>query len=149
MIEARHKGTWSGHYDLVADGVPLATFDRAVWRAGGAVEVGGRHYRVQSNLWMSSYTLLDEAGATVASAQRVGRKDWSVDAGGTAYAFRRVSAWRQEEELLVDGQRAGSVRRTSMWRGDAVADLSGLPPVVAVFVVAVVLTAWDLAASTG
>jgi len=55
--------------------------------------------------------------------------------------------WREEEELQVDGQRAGSVRRTSMWGGGAVAELPGLPQVVAVFAVAVVLTTWDLAAS--
>ena len=36
-----------------------------------------------------------------------------------------------------------------MWRGEAVADLPGLPPVVAVFAVAVVLSTWDVAASTG
>jgi hypothetical protein len=37
----------------------------------------------------------------------------------------------------------GSVKRKSIWRGDAVADLPGLPPSVEVFVLAVVLTKWE------
>ena len=40
-----------------------------------------------------------------------------------------------------------SIKRTSIWGGDAVADLPGLPPAVAIFAFAVVLTSWDLAAS--
>jgi hypothetical protein len=34
-----------------------------------------------------------------------------------------------------------------MWRGDAVADLPGLPPPVQVFVLAVVLSMWDAQAA--
>jgi hypothetical protein len=41
----------------------------------------------------------------------------------------------------------GSLRRTSTWRGDAVADLPGLPPLVALFALVVVLTSWDMASA--
>lgn len=87
--------------------------------------------------------MVDEGGTRIASADRVGRRDWTIEADGVTYRFRRASPWRQEEELHADGIRVGSVRRTSIWRGDAVADLPGLPLAVAVFVVAVVLTTWD------
>jgi hypothetical protein len=147
VIEARRKSAWSGGYELELDGEPLATFERSVWRNGGRFVVGGRPYEVTSNLWASSYTLVADDGSTVASAQRVGRKDWTVEADRVTYQFRRASVWRQEEELTLGGQPVGSVKRTSMWGGGAVADLPGLPPVVAVFAVAVVLTTWDLAAS--
>ena len=65
------------------------------------------------------------------------------------YRFRRASPWRQEEELHTAGVRVGSVRRTGIWSSDAVADLPGLPPAVAVFVVSVVLTKWDSDAAAG
>ncbi len=124
-------------------------WSESAWRNGGRFVLGGRPYEVKSNLWASRYTLLADDGTTVASAERVGRKDWTIEADRVTYQFRRVSAWRQEEELTIGGQPVGSVRRTSMWGGGAVADLPGLPAVVAVFAVAVVLTTWDLAASTG
>ena len=147
MIRASRTSAWSGSYELTDDGQPLATFERSVWRGGGWFVVDGARYEVSSNLWASTYTLLAADGAPLATAHRVGRTEWTVEAGGTTYRFRRRSMWREEEELQVAGQRAGSVRRTSMWGGGAVAELPGLPQVVAVFAVAVVLTTWDLAAS--
>jgi len=42
----------------------------------------------------------------------------------------------------------GSVTRNSIWRGNTVADLPGLPRPVEVFVLAVVLTMWDVAAAS-
>ena len=42
------------------------------------------------------------------------------------------------------------MKRTNLWRGDAAADLPGLPRVVEVFAIAVVLTRWESdAAPTG
>jgi hypothetical protein len=67
----------------------------------------------------------------------------SVEADGRTYEFRRASMWRQEEELHSEGLRVGSVKRTSLWRGDVVAELPGLPLPVQIFVLAVVLTMWD------
>ncbi len=90
-----------------------------------------------------TYGMADDAGTTVATADRVGRKSWTVQAGGVSYTFRRPSIWRHEEELLSEGRRMGSVKRNSMWRSDTVADLPGLPVPVQVFVLAVVLTVWD------
>ena len=107
----------------------------------------GRPYEVRSNLWASTYSLVADDGSVVATASRVGRKDWTVEAGSATHTFRRVSPWRHEEELHVGGQRVGSIKRTSIWGGEAVADLPGLPPAVAIFAFAVVLTSWDLAAS--
>jgi hypothetical protein len=82
-------------------------------------------------------------GTRIASADRVGRKNWTVEADGRTYEFRRASLWRQEEELHSEGPSVGSVRRKSIWRGDAVADFPGLPLSVQVFVLAVALTKWD------
>lgn len=99
-------------------------------------------------MWGSKYGMVDEDGRRVASADRVGRKNWTVEADGRTYEFHRASLWRSEEELHFEGRRVGSVKRKSIWRGDAVADLPGLSLPVGVFVVAVVLTMWDSAAVT-
>jgi len=89
--------------------------------------------------------MVNQYGSRIASANHVGRTNWTVEADGRTYEFRRGSLWREEEELCSEGRRVGSVKRTSIWRGDAVADLPGLPPSVEVFVLAVVLTEWDSA----
>jgi hypothetical protein len=41
----------------------------------------------------------------------------------------------------------GSVRRTSFWRREIVADLPGLPLPVQIFVLGVVITMWDAQAA--
>ena len=65
--------------------------------------------------------------------------------------FRRSSPWRQEEQLHDGGGRpVGRIRRTSLWRGDAVADLPGLPRTVELFALALVLSRWESdSAATG
>jgi len=92
--------------------------------------------------------MVDGDGTSIASADRVGRRSWTVESERRTYEFSRVSMWHQEEELRSDGQRVGSVKRKSIRRGDAVADLPGIPRPVEVFVLAVVLTMWDLAAAS-
>jgi len=118
------------------------------WKVGGKIELDGRRFEVRANMGGTKYAMVDEAGTPIASADRVGRKNWTVEADGRPYQFRRVSVWRQEEELRSEGQGVGSVKRSSIWGGDAVADLPGLPRPVEVFVLAVVLTMWDLAAAS-
>jgi hypothetical protein len=91
--------------------------------------------------------MVDADGTPVASAERVGRKRWTVEAAGQTYHFQRASMWSDEQELLAGGVRVGSVRKTSFWRGDATAELPGLPLPVQVFVVGVVITMWNAKAA--
>ena len=149
MIEARRTSHWASRYDIVADGERVASWRGSAWTSGGIVELAGRRYDVRGNLWGSTFGMVDESGTRMASADRVGSKSWTIEADGVTYRFRRVSPWRHEEELHAGGVRVGSVRRTSIWRSDAVADLPGLPLAVAVFAVAVVLTTWDSDAAAG
>jgi len=110
VIEAHRKSIWAGGYDLVLDDQSLASFNTSTWRTGGSFVVDGRPYEVRSNLWASTYSLVAEDGSVVATASRVGRKDWTVEAGSATHTFRRVSPWRHEEELhvalLVDASRS-------------------------------------------
>ncbi|HEV2089171.1 MAG TPA: hypothetical protein VGR21_12735 [Cryptosporangiaceae bacterium] len=143
MLEARKTSVWKNTYEITADGRPLARWDGSVWKAGGQFELDGQRYQVRGNMWGSKYGMVTEDGTPVAAAERVGRKRWTVEADGRTYEFQRASIWRNEQQLLVAGQPVGSVKRKSMWRNDAVADLPGLPVPVQVFVLAVVLPMWD------
>ncbi len=147
MIEARRRSAWRNDYEITDDGRPLAVFNGSPWRGGGALVVDGRRYEVRSSTWATSYSLADDEGGAIASAQRIGRKDWSIEADGVTHAFRRSSVWSLEQEHVVQGMPVGTIRRTSMWRRDAVGDLPLLPPLVAVFAITVVLTTWDVAAA--
>lgn len=145
MMQAHRRSVWRNDYDITADGRPLAVFDGSLWRGGGALVVDGRRYQVRSSMWATSCTLVDDAGELVASARRIGRKDWSIEAAGATHAFRRSSVWSLEQEHVVQGLPVGTIRRTSAWRGEAVADLPLLSPLVALFAITVVLITWDVA----
>jgi hypothetical protein len=149
MVKATKVGVWSNNYHIEVDGRRVTTWDGSSWRAGGTFTLDGRPYRVRSNAWETEYTMTDAAGTVLASAGKVGRRDWTVTAGGQTYRFRRPSVWRNEERLVVGDQEVGSIRRTSMWRNDVEAELPGLPIQVQIFTVAVVLTRWDRQAAAG
>ncbi|MFN2494646.1 MAG: hypothetical protein ABR608_01885 [Pseudonocardiaceae bacterium] len=143
MLQAKKVGFWKNRYEITADGRVLATWAPSIWKTGGTFELDGQRYEIRGNMWGSKYGMVTEDGAAVASADRVGRKRWTVQAGGRVYEFQRASIWRQEEILHSEGSQVGSIKRISMWRGDAMADLPGLPVPVQIFVLAVVLTMWD------
>ena len=127
MIEAHKVSAWKGRYDIVADGRPVATWDKSAWTSGGRLEIDGRPHDVRANLWQGDWAMTDAAGSVVARATGVGRKTWTVEADRLTYEFRRGSWWRYEVELLAAGAAVGSVRRPKVWRSDAVADLPGVP----------------------
>jgi len=143
MVQARRHSVWRNRYDIMVDGRIVATWDPATWRSGGSFTLEGRSYQLRSNAWGSRYTLLDAAGAPVASADRVGRKRWTVESDGRRYDFQRASIWGTEHELVVDGRRVGSVRRTSSWRGDLAADLPGMPLPLQIFVLGILIITWN------
>jgi hypothetical protein len=143
MLEARNAGAFSPAYDILLDGRPLTRWEASWWRSRGTFALDGQTYEVQGNRWGTQFTLLDQFGGTVATAGKLGRREWTVATGGRTYHFRRASWWRQQEDLILDGQPAGWIRRTSMWRRAAQADLPTLPRPAQVFVFAIVLTMWD------
>ena len=117
-------------------------WDSSVWRRGGDFELDGRRFQVRANVRGNTYTMVDDTGAVVASADRVGRKRWTVEAAGQTYHFRRKSFWGHEEELVLGNTRVGSVRRTSFWRGDVTVELPGLATALQLFVLGVVIRMW-------
>ena len=138
---------WGGRYDLVADGERVATWEKAGWQPGGTLELDGRRYVLWADPMSRTCALVASGGLRIASADSVGRREWAIHAGGTTYRFRRVAPWRRKQTMVVDGRRVGSVRRRSAWRGDAVADLPGVPLDVKAFALAVLLLQWDAGAT--
>jgi hypothetical protein len=143
MLTARKASVWRSRYQIDADGRAVATWDGSMWRSGGDFQLDGAGYRVRSNAWGTRYAMTAADGTPVASAERVGRKRWTVEAGGQVYRFQRASVWGNVQELHGDAGPVGSVRRTSTWRSDVSADLPGLPLPVQIFVVGVVITMWE------
>ncbi|GGK39141.1 hypothetical protein GCM10010124_34960 [Pilimelia terevasa] len=154
MLTARKASFWRSRYEVLADGRVAAVWDGAFWRSGGRFSLDGRDYEVRGNVWGTRFTLTDAtdgsgADVALATAERVGRRRWTVEAGGRTYRFRRASMWRDVQELYDDSGAVGTVRRVSMWRGDVAADLPGLPPAVRMFVLGVVITMWEAQAASG
>ena len=147
MLEARKISVWRSSYQISADGRPVTVWDSSVWRSGGDFDLDGQRYRVRGNAWGNRFGMVDAVGRTVASADRVGRKRWTVEAGGQTYQFQRASIWSNEQELHAFGSRIGVVKRVGFWRGDIAADLPGLPLPVQIFVLGVVIAIWDRAAA--
>lgn len=142
MLEARKASLWKSRYDITENGRHIATWEPTLWKTGGGFELNGRRYEVRGNLSGTRYGMVADDGSPVASADRVWRRRWTVEADGRTYEFRRAS-WRQDQELILGDQRVGLVRRTSLWRSDASADLPGLSLPAQVFVLVVVLTVWE------
>ena len=133
---------WRGRYQMKADGRPVAVWDPTWWRTGGDFEVDGRLFTVRSNGWGTKFRMLDQVGAEVARVDRAGRKRWTVVADGRTYEFRRASFWGNQQELVADGVKVGSLRRTGAWSGDVEADLPGMPLPVQICVVGVQIAIW-------
>ncbi|MEG3632816.1 hypothetical protein [Micromonospora palythoicola] len=148
-MQARRVSVWRSRYVVTDRGREIAVWDSSVWRSGGEFELDGRRFQVRSNAWGTSYTMVDDAGTLVASAERVGRKRWTVEAAGQTYHFRRKSIWGGEEELVLGDTRVGSVRKTSFWRGDIAIALPGLATPLQLFVFGVVVSMWDAQAAAG
>ncbi|GAA0584756.1 hypothetical protein GCM10010172_82180 [Paractinoplanes ferrugineus] len=143
MLTAERTGLLRGRYQLSADGQPVAVWDPSWWRTGGDFDVQGRRYQVRANGWGTKYRMLDETGGEVALVERAGRKHWTVRAGGRTFEFRRASIWGNQQDLLADGVRVGSLRRTSAWSGAIEADLPGMPLPVQICVVGVQIAIWQ------
>lgn len=148
MLIARRASVWRSRFEILADDEPVASWDGAIWSGGGDITIEGRHYRVRGNAWGTRYAMTDDHGVPVATADRVGRKQWSVEADGRAYEFRRASFLSGEQELHSGGRRVGSVRRCGRWKRDVAADLPGMPLPVQLFVLGTVITMWEAQSAT-
>lgn len=144
MLHARRSSGFRNHYDISVDGTPLTTWTSRMWRNGGSFELDGKHFDVGSNLWGRTYGMATADGAQVATADRVGRRSWTIQAGRRTYDFRRASFWKGEQVLLdATGTEIGSVRKLGFWGREAEAELPGLALPLQVFAFVVVLTMWE------
>jgi hypothetical protein len=147
MLTAVKPSMWRSGYDISQDGRHIARWQPSWWRSAGTFELDGQRYEIRGNALGTGFRLIGPTGQSLASAQRVGRKRWTVQAGDRTYQFRRASLWRGDQELLLGDQAVGSIRRPSVWRSLAVAELPGMPAPVQVFVLCVVLAMWEAAAA--
>src|SRR4051794_18714263 len=100
-MEARKISVWGRRYRGTDRGRESTAWDSSFLKGGGEFELDGRRFRIHSNAWRTKYTMVDDAGTVIASADRVGHKRWTVQAGGQTHHFRRKSIWSNEEELVL------------------------------------------------
>lgn len=146
-LQATKASIWKNRYDISQDGRAVARWQASTWKTGGSLELDGQRYTVSGNMWGSTYGMAREDGTPVATANHVGRKRWTVESEGRSYELQRASWWSQEQQLCSGGQPRGSIKRTSMWRSDATAELPDLPLPVQVFILVVALSMWDSSAA--
>jgi hypothetical protein len=143
MLEATRQGFLGSRYDIHTDGRPVATWNSKFWRSGGEITLAGHPYHVDATTFTRKFTMRDAHGTVVATAEKAGRKDWTVVADGKPHRFRRSSIWGNRQDLLVGDNTVGSIRRTGFWRNTVEADLPTLSLPAQVFVIGVMVTVWN------
>jgi hypothetical protein len=147
MLEAHRTSSFRPRWEVREDDAPLLVIEKKGWRSGVEYSLDGTSYELSST-WTGSRFTLTSGDAEVATAERIGRKHWSVTTPEGRFHFRRRSIWKSDQEWVSapDAPSAlGSIRRTGTWRGDAEAQLPGMATPIAVFVLAVVLLMWEQA----
>jgi hypothetical protein len=149
MLEATRSGIFRHRYEIRANGMPVAEWSRTFWGNGGDLVLGGQRYRLDATTFTNRFTMTDAGGATVATAEKAGRKHWTVYADGKPHRFRRASIWGNTQELLIGDNVVGFIRRTGLLGGRVEAELPTLSLPAQVFVIGVMATTWDRQASSG
>jgi hypothetical protein len=143
MLEATKQGFLGNRYDIHADGQPVAAWNSKFWRSGGEITLAGHRYSVDATMFTNRFTMRDAQGTVVATAEKAGRKNWTVVADGKPHRFRRSSLMGNRQDLLVGDNAVGSIRRTGFWRNTVEADLPTLSLPAQVFVVGVMVSVWN------
>jgi hypothetical protein len=143
MLEATKAGFFNRSYDIALDGRPVASWSPKFWRNGGEITLAGHAYRVDATTFTNRFTMTDGSGRTVATAEKAGRKHWTVVADGKPHRFRRSSIWGNQQDLLVGDHAVGSIRRSGFWTSKVEADLPTLSLPAQVFAVGVMISTWD------
>jgi hypothetical protein len=147
MLEIKRISTWKRGYSVSSRGRSLATWKPTGWGMSGTLTLDRREHHIKASAWGTRFTLLGRDETVIATATGVGRKRWRLQTSTQVYDFQRASIWRSEISLLLNGRPIGHIKRTSAWRGDAVADLPDVPQLIAVFAAIVTVTNWDAAAA--
>lgn len=148
MLEATKSGPFARRYDITVDGRSVASWSQTLWRSGGDIVLAGDTYRVDAARFSNRFTMTDQFGRVVATAERVGRRQWTMVADGRTHQFRRASIWSYRQDLMLGDNSVGFIRRTGIWNARIEADLPTLSHPAQVFLVGVMVTTWDREAST-
>lgn len=142
-LRAAPLGWLSRRYALRALDRPFGTITLPAFWGAGAIDVGETHMEVRRQGWRG--TLLVDDGEVMASAKVSGlfRRVLLVEGEGLALRLEPTGLLGSSYELSADGQRAGWVRRPSLWSRKAEAELPDwLAPELQAFVLCTVLWTW-------
>ncbi|WP_182358937.1 hypothetical protein [Tomitella gaofuii] len=152
MLVTTQTDSWGMRHEIDYGAPGPAYYRASAWGNAGAVTVAGRELHLRSSITGSRQTLLD-GDRELATAEHVGRKNWTVtSADGRVFRFRRTGFWQQSHTRVDDQTLVGhptatrgstsTIRVTGVGRSTLTADLPGLPPEAQVCVAVVLLNTW-------
>lgn len=144
MGRVQPHGTFKNGFDLLddADRV-LGAFQGSAWRERGEITAAGEPAGFRRD--GGRRFALDGRSGELAVAEKpsIWSGRWVLHAGGISYELAKRSWMSRGFELSRGGQVVGGIEPRGMFSNKAAVDLPAeLPPLVQVFVVAVVLTLW-------
>ncbi len=79
----------------------MAVWDPSIWKPGGSFSPDGQRSMVKGNMSGNRYSMANVDGTPRSqTADHGGRKRWTVVSDGQAFAFRRASICRNDQELV-------------------------------------------------
>ncbi|MEV4617581.1 hypothetical protein AB0J74_02555 [Asanoa sp. NPDC049573] len=144
MLVAREISRWTNRYAVSRDGRRVTTLDAIVRDTdAGSFTLDGHRYALPGAIWDDHFTVRDGRRDVVAEAHRVDRTRWTIVAAGQTYHLRRGNFWGTRHQLDAGDLPLGMVYRVGGAERAVEADLSGVPALVEIFVLALVLAIRD------
>lgn len=143
MLTATKTGAFARRYEILSDGQPVATWSQKFWRSGGDITLAGHTYRVDATTFTNKYRMYDSLGSEVATAEKAGRRNWTLTADGKPHRFRRRSFFGSTQDLMTGDSVVGSITKKGFWGNRVEADLPTLSLPAQIFVIGVMITTWD------
>ncbi|GIF62542.1 hypothetical protein Ais01nite_05770 [Asanoa ishikariensis] len=130
------------------DGRRVTTLDAVVRdNSSGSFTLDGRRYSLPGAVWDTRFGVLDARNEVVAEATRVNRECWAISHAGQAYHLRRMSIWGTRHQLDAGDLPLGMAYRTGGADRAVELDVAGAPPLVEIFVLALVIAMRDAQAA--
>ena len=141
----------SRDYTILDNGQEVGSIVQSVWREKATLDLGGYGeygYIMYHKGAVSRNYCLELNGQMVAEAQKSPwQHNYEIYCAEGQFSLNRRSLWSGNYVLLIGGQEAGSISRTSVWKRNVEAELPNVSPPIACFMIWLVIISWQEAQS--